>query len=155
MSIERILHQPQSGAACLGCGKHLGLYLVRGQYLSLRASCTKDRVETYAPVPDVRPSWVSNLYDEVLHEIRYKEHQEKQQYTVSWDLVKCSECGRMMKRRDAKYRSPETDDFEDRPETILAPATQMRDGTLIVYPTDGVPQIHNSVCFGCYGAPGE
>ncbi len=150
MSIKRILDQPRTGVACRRCGKHLGLYLVRGEHHSLCAPCTKARIDAYAVEPSERPSWVTILYDEILHQLRYEERQEKQCYTVSWDLVKCSACGRMMKRCDARYRFPEVDESEVAPERNLTPAQQSPDGTLLVFPSNRVPEIHHPVCVQCY-----
>ena len=150
MSTEPILDQPRSGDVCRLCGKHLGLYVVRGDYHSLCAPCTKERIESSAPRPDERPSWAVILYDEVLHEIKDREHREKQRYTVSWDLEKCSACGRMMKRSEAKYRAPGVERSEESPKRILAPARQFSDGTLLVFPPDRVPEIHHAVCLPCY-----
>ncbi len=158
MSTEPILDQPRSGDACRLCGKHLGLYVVRGDYHSLCAPCTKERIESCAPRPDERPSWAAILYDEVLHEIRYREHREKQRYTVSWDLEKCSACGRMIKRCDARYvdrtairvNPSDSDKSEEVPARILGPARRLRDGTVLFSPASGAPQILHPVCHPCY-----
>ena len=150
MSTQHILQQPHAGVACSLCGKHLGLYFVRNERHSLCAPCTRERIETWAPQPEERPTWVATLYDEVAHEIRYREQQERRSYTVSWDLVKCSACGRMMKRGDARYDFPDADEAEHAPERILAPARQLRDGTVLVFPLDGVPEIYPPVCVPCY-----
>ena len=157
MSPEPILDQPRSGVICRLCGKHLGLYVVRGKSHGLCAPCTKARIETYAPQPDQRSSWVAMLYDEVLREIRYEEYQEKQQLTLDWDLVKCSVCGKMMKLRDARYPGQQgservqldSDESEEPPERIVAQARRLRDGTLLIFPSSGAPQIHHPVCQAC------
>ena len=150
MSIERVLCQPRAGAACGLCGMHLGLYIVRGEHHSLCAPCTKARVDACPAQQSERPAWVAILYDEVVHEIRHREYQEQRGYTVSWDLVKCSACGRMMKRSEAKYRVPGVDRSEESPKSIIAPARQFADGTLLIFPPDRVPEIHHAVCFPCY-----
>ena len=150
MSIERILRQPRAGVACRLCRTHLGLYIVRGEHYGLCAPCTKARIDACPAYQSERPAWVAILYDEVVHEIRHKEYQEQRGYTVSWDLVKCSSCGRMMKGSEARYRAPGTNRSEEAPKRILAPARQFSDGTLLIFPPDSVPEIHHPVCLPCY-----
>ena len=150
MSVDPILNQPRSGSACLGCGSRIGLYVVQGAYHSLCAPCTRDRIEINEPQPSERPSWVAILYAEVQREVRRKEYQERMQYTVSWDLVKCGGCGAMMKLSEARYRIAGVDEVIGGPTMALLPARQLPDGTLSMSPTTSTPRVHRPLCPVCY-----
>lgn len=146
MSLEGNLVQPRTGRSCAHCGGRLALYLVRGGYYSLCPPCTEERIDGCGVPPSDWPDWLGQLSDEIVRTIRHKEREESRRHTVSWNLIKCSECGRIMKIKEARYLTA----AESASELPLIPAKRLRDGRILLLPPDGEAQVRHPVCHECH-----
>ena len=140
-SFEQILDQPGEGA-CHSCGSSVGLYVVRGDHHLLCAPCTQARIEKCSPP---WPEWVAVLHEQVIYEIRQRAYLEKKKYTLSWDLTKCSNCGRMIRVDDARYALPPQVKGKG-----LLEATRYPDGTMIVSLPSGEKFVVPPLCSQCH-----
>ena len=140
---ESVLSQPIAESCDCPCGEPLGAYVVRGEYHSLCAPCTVKRVHALGVGPEDSPMWVVNLYHEVAHHIRAKTARK------SWPpSIHCSACERSFAREKVRYHFPLFEGHRKR----FVEAQRSEDGTVILFPENGIPEIAHPLCPQCFDA---
>ena len=89
---------------CKKCGDHGGLYVFEGNYLSLCARCTIERIERLAGAGRELPPSVLWLHWEAEKELKAEARREKEELSVKFDDVcLCSRCMRPVVDKDVRF----------------------------------------------------